>query len=544
MTNQQPIIDLHQYWDVLRARKLAIIIPALAAIALAVLAGFVQKPQYTATAKVLVNPVLTPVPSGNGTPKPGIVDMNTEQATAMSAPVGALVRKKLGITSSNNVRLLGNLNVSAATSGNFLTFQYTSPDPKQAAEYANAFANAYLTYRNNSVLDLLNAAIRDRQHAIALLLQQLPHAGSVTRQALMIQVHEDESQLAAFQSDLKLVSGGQVVSNAVPPASPSSPKLTKNAILAGAVGLILGVILALVREGMDRRIKSPAELASRLQAPTLGVIPRFRAGRGGALPVLTDPRGAVAEAYRMTAVAVETLAVRTGARVIMVTSPEAGGGASTTTANLGVVLAQAGHQVILVSADMRSPTLHLIFDIPHGRGLSTAIVEGKEAERLLKDTRIPNLFLLNAGPEPEDPPALLSSSAAVEVFTTLQNLQPDFILIDAPPVLAASDTMILSRHADAAVVTWNAEAFQVPVLTKARERLDRAGAVILGGVYGFASGRSRESTGGFQPGEPPAVSTPLPAVPAADSRVDPFDPLDSQPIAARPPSRVSGRARS
>ena len=124
MTNTQPTIDLHQYWDVLRTRKLAVIITTLAAIALAAAYIFLQKPQYTAQAKVLVSPLLSPVAAS--TPKSSLPDMNTEQATAASAPVANLARTALKLSSSNGDRLLSHLSVSAASTGNILQFQYTA----------------------------------------------------------------------------------------------------------------------------------------------------------------------------------------------------------------------------------------------------------------------------------------------------------------------------------------------------------------------------------------------------------------------------------
>lgn len=549
MTNTQPTIDLHQYWDVLRTRKLAVIITTLAAIALAAAYIFLQKPHYTAQAKVLVNPLLSPVAAS--TPKSSLPDMNTEQATAASAPVANLARTALKLSSSNGDRLLSHLSVSAASTGNILQFQYTASDPQQAAQYVNAFAQAYVTYRNNTVLKLLAAAVNERQHTIALLEEQLKHSGSAQRSALISQLHDDEVQLATFQSDQSLVNGGQVIGTAVPPSSRSAKKAT-TLIIAAVIGLALGILLALIREAMDRRIKSPGELGNRLQAPVLGVIPKFRGGGSPdrSLVVITEPRGSVSEAYRTAAIALENLAGRTGAQMIMFASPREGGGASTTTANIGAVLAQAGHQVILVSADLRNPALHLMLGLQNGRGLSTAVVEGKSTERLLKGTRIPNLFLLNAGPEPEDPAALLSGPGTAQVFASLQALKPDFILVDAPPVLAVSDTMILSRQVDGTVVTWNAEEFRAPALAEARNRLDLAGANILGGIYSFDSGKRKggetQPAGGPRPQAVPPRDTRRAAIGAGVAeesfdRIDPAPPRDhvgAGPSRSRAPGRI------
>jgi polysaccharide biosynthesis transport protein len=536
MTNTQPTIDLHQYWDVLRSRKLAIIIPTLVAIALAAAFIVLQKPQYTATAKVLVNPLLTPTAAGN-TAKSNAPDMNTEQATAASGAVADLARTSLNAPNTGD-RLVGHLNVSAASTGNILVFKYTSPDAQQAAQYANAFAQAYITYRNNSARRPLAAAVANIKLEMTALADQLVHAGTARRPVLQSQLRSAGSQMQTFLSDEKLVSGGQVIGTAGRPSSQSSPKIATTLVIAGVIGLVLGIILALIREGMDRRIKSPDQMETQLRAPVLGVIPKFKGGSPErSLVTINDPQSPATDAYRTTAIALESLATRAGAQVIMIATPREGGGASTATANLGVVLAQAGHQVILVSADLRNPRLHLILGVPDGRGLSTALMDASNTERYLKGTRIPNLFLLRSGPQPEDPGALLSSRAAAQVFSALLALKPDFILVDAPPVLPVSDAMLLSRHIHAAVISWNAEGFQAADLRLTRERLARAGANVLGGIYAFVSRKrgKRISQAGSGPGGPEVLSQDhmRRAGVSASMAENPHDRIDPAPVGNR-----------
>ena len=368
---------------------------------------------------------------------------------------------------------------------------------QQAAQYANAFAQAYITYRNDSVLKPLAAAVAKIKRSMTALEEQLLHSGTARRPVLQCQLRSAASQLQAFQSDQQLVSGGQVIGTAVPPSSPSSPKIATTLVIAAVIGLVLGIILALIREGMDRRIKSPGEMESQLRAPVLGVIPKFK-GRSPerSLVAINEPRSPASEAYRTAAIALENLATRTGARVIMIVSPKEGGGASTATANLGAVLAQAGRQVILVSADLRNPTLHLILGLPDGRGLSTAVTEAKNTERFLKATRVPNLFLLNAGPEPEDP-----GGAALQPChgAGLQrSASPETALHTggrtARALGARRDDSLPSRRWDRCHLELRGLPGRGP--PDARERLGRAGANILGGIYSFASGKR----GGAQPG--------------------------------------------
>jgi capsular exopolysaccharide synthesis family protein len=529
MTNAQSTIDLRQYWDIIRSRKFAIIIPTLLALGLAAVYLFVlQKPQYTAQARVLVNSIVTPGTT-TATAKGNVPNMNTEQAAANSGPVAVLARKSLGLSGNNGERLLSHLTVSAASTANVLTFQYTSSDPQQAARNANAFAQAYIAYRNSTVLKPLSNAIREKEHTISALMAQLPHAGKVQRGVLVMELREDATQLAQFQADQQLVSAGTVITNAAPPSSPSSPKVAKTLLIAGVIGLVFGLCLALIREAMDRRIKNPDALESRLRAPVLGVIPKFDArSPERSLATIADPRGPASEAYRMTAITLEHLAARDGQRVIMVVSPQDGGGASTTVANLGVVLAQAGHRVILVSADLRYPALHLIFGLSNGHGFCNALLEGMDPERLLKETHVPNLYVMTSGPEPQDPAALLASPATAEVLTTLRSLGADFILLETPAVLSASDAVILAHQAEGTVITWNAE-FEAPALQKAQERLEVAGANILGGIYTFDRS-SQQETKKRRPGPARPQAAPVPRETrkaAAGSRSD--DRLDRDP---------------
>jgi capsular exopolysaccharide synthesis family protein len=434
---------------------------------------------------------------------------------------------------------VSHLQVSAATTGNILQFAYTSTDATQAAQYANAFAQAYITYRNNTALAPLAAAAAERQHTISALEAQVPHSGSAQRAVLVTQIRDDALQLAQFQADQKLVSAGMVIGTAVPPSSPSSPKVTKTLLIAGVIGLVVGICLALIMEAMDARIKSPEELETRLRAPVLGVIPKFDArSPERSLATIANPRGSASEAYRVTAITLEHMTARKGLRVIMIVSPEDGGGASTTTANLGVVLAQAGHRVILVSADLRDPRLHLIFGLSNGHGLSTSLLEGTDAERLLKEAHIPNLYVLTAGPEPKDPAALLSSPATTEVLTTLRGLEPDFILVDTPAVLSASDAVILSGQVEGTVLTWNAEDFGAPSLRKAQERLEVAGANILGGIYSFDPSRPKKhkshKRGGTARPEAPFVPRETRKTPVGGSRAEPrYDRDDSMSVGGR-----------
>jgi len=476
MTDSSSTIDLRQYWKVFRARKLSVLVPVIIGVVLAGLYAKTEAVKYTAHATVRVDPL---VALTGGAPQASLLDMATEQQTAASAAVVRLAEKTLGISTSPT-DLQKNLKVAAAPTGNILLINYTSTSAAQAAKYANAFARAYLSYRSGPITRLITADQAD----IAGLYSQLPGAGQVQRHQYVAEIVAESTQLKLLEGAAKLSPGGAIISRATPPKTPSSPRTKRDVALGLAAGLVIGVCVALVREALDNRIRTREDLEARLGAPVLGVIPS--SGRGysdGALATLSDPRSATSDGYRVTATTLQFLAARDNLTVVMITTPRPGVQSAVTTANLGVALAQAGQQVILVSADMRSPTLHRIFGLSNEIGLSSARYEGRDATSLIQETAVPNLHVLASGPEPRNPAALLASPVTSEVIASLRAAKPDFILIAAPAVLATPDALVIAPRVDGTVIIWNASDSDAAALNETQERLATVGASILGAIY-------------------------------------------------------------
>jgi capsular exopolysaccharide synthesis family protein len=181
------------------------------------------------------------------------------------------------------------------------------------------------------------------------------------------------------------------------------------------------------------------------------------------------------------------------------TSPGVSEGKTSTLANLGVVFAQAGERVVLVSCDLRRPRIGQFFGLDEQVGLSGVLLD----QQTLEETVLPvpgfdRLSLLPAGPIPPNPAELLNSARARDIFTRLRD-QYDLVLIDSPPVLPVTDAAILSQHADATLMLAAAGQTRRSDLHRAVEKLDQVGATILGIVlnkvsrqtgryYGYGSG--------------------------------------------------------
>ena len=200
------------------------------------------------------------------------------------------------------------------------------------------------------------------------------------------------------------------------------------------------------------------------------------------LITLTEPRSAVAEAYR--GLRTNLAFARPGARVrsLLVTSPAPDAEKAEVLANLAVVEAQAGRRVIVVDCDLRRPAQHLRFGLPNDQGLSTTLAgEADFAALPLQSTGVPGLSVLTAGPTPPNPAELLGAGRMAELIGYLVE-QADLVLFDAPPVIAVTDAAVLAPQLDGCLLVLAAGRSRRDHTEQARETLDKVGASLLGVV--------------------------------------------------------------
>jgi capsular exopolysaccharide synthesis family protein len=196
----------------------------------------------------------------------------------------------------------------------------------------------------------------------------------------------------------------------------------------------------------------------------------------------TNPKSPISEAYRTMGTNLQYMASQNPLKIIMVTSAIGGDGKTTTSANLAIVLAQAGKRVFLVSADLRKPRLHRFFGLQNTRGLSDLLADSGSLVDVLVDPGVENLRIINAGPVPQDPAALLSGRSAAD-FVEAARDAADFVVIDTPPVLAVADASIVAPLTDGTIFVLDAEQSSLATLVQARDQLENAGGRIIGAVY-------------------------------------------------------------
>jgi capsular exopolysaccharide synthesis family protein len=188
----------------------------------------------------------------------------------------------------------------------------------------------------------------------------------------------------------------------------------------------------------------------------------------------------VAEAYRTFRTNLQFSKADGSLKTLMYTSAGPGEGKSTTAANSAVVLAQTGKRVIIIDCDLRKPVQHKIFGLPN-RGVTNVLIENLPATDLLQNTEIRNLRILTSGPIPPNPSELLGSAKMERILNELKD-EVDYLIIDAPPVVAVTDACVLASKTDGVILVVTAGMVRPEMAQHAKDLLVKANATILGVV--------------------------------------------------------------
>ncbi len=228
-------------------------------------------------------------------------------------------------------------------------------------------------------------------------------------------------------------------------------------LAALVVGLGLAIGSAALRDHLDDRFRGPLDLEAGTGAAVLALVPAFRTVSrtpAAELALLWSPDSVVAEAYRSLRTRVLREADARGAKTLLVTSPgwEKKG---TVAANLAVALAQSGRRTILVCADLRWGNTHELFGVHNDEGLTTLLDARGDHATALQNTVVGNLRLLPPGPLPSDPAEILQRTALRTVIGGLRT-QAEFVIIEAPPLLASPDFTPLAQRAEMVVLVADA----------------------------------------------------------------------------------------
>lgn len=490
--------ELREYIAVIKIRKWTVVLATLAILGIALGYSYWQTPIYSASARVLVIP---PASDPRTYLAPTLIDTETEVQILSSEPVAALVRDELGLDVAID-SLLDGLRVDDVPGSRVLQLSYSSVDPELARDVTNSFASNYINYRRAQALEIIDSqreAIQNRITATSEELEALATQIRIARQSgdrglvrslkdsknvLLARLGVLQQQLIDVQPDQATLGGGDVIATARLPEEPSSPNHPTNGILGLLLGLPLGIALAFLRERLDDRFRGGLDVEKVLQVPLLGTIPRFKhnAGKPSAadIVVANDPKGLASEAYRSLRTNLQFLLSQRDSKSVVVASPGAGEGKTCTAVNLGTVLAQAGLRVILVSSDLRRPTLEKYFGIDNSRGLSNWLSSSEsDLWSYVVNPGIPNLRVLPAGQIPPNPAELLGSQRFADTTKTLEQ-HCDVLLFDSPPIFPVADPAVIASRIGAVLLVLDPGTTHKSAASRAKQEIERAGGEVIG----------------------------------------------------------------
>ena len=494
--------DLRNYLRILRRRKRIVVLVTVLFVAGGLAYSLAQHDRYTGTAEVLLEvpgaPNALNAGSGQGALTP--TDVLTEIQIITSAPVKAAVSRKLGgAAPSVSVTEVGQTNV--------VDISATALAPIRAAAIANDYARAYINYTQTQVVDSLLATanqIQIRVNSLASQVASLEATGSRPAspqvQALLTQEASFNAQLSQLQVNTALANGGaQLVTPAVPPSSPSSPRPERNALLALVLGLVLGIVLAFLLEHLDDSVRNEDDLRRVVpDLPVLVVVPavvEWKDHRSTLLVTMTSPKSPASEAYRSLRTSLQFITLDRPIRCLQVTSPAAGEGKTTSLANLGVMMAQGGDRVVLIDGDLRRPRLHRFFGLENQIGFTSVLLGEVTLDEALQPVPdVLNLTVIASGIIPPNPSELLIGSRTSKLLEELRS-RFDTVLIDSPPVLPVTDAVLLSGQVEATLVVIQAAQTSRHSITRALDSLGQVRAPVVGlvlngetaqGGYGYS----------------------------------------------------------
>ena len=337
-------------------------------------------------------------------------------------------------------------------------------------------------------------------------------------QSSLLESIENEYQLSQI-AEAEEIREVTILQRALLPRAPINPSTPTTVAGVGALlGLIIGVVAAFIAETLDTSIGTIEDVEEYLEVPVVGIVPQMdlesmrealEARTGG--PVDTEfverhlrlsthfePQSTMAESYRALRTNIQFANLEKGAKVLCITSSSHQEGKSTTSANLAVTLAQAGNRVLLVDGDLRRPTIARIFGLDREPGITDVILGNytwREVVRTVTDIMVgglglddimmtagmDNLNIITSGVLPPNPAEITDSRRMTEFLQEVKAAY-DVVIVDAPPVLQATDATVLGTKVDGVLIVYRIGNVSRSALKRAKQQLDTVGVSTLGVV--------------------------------------------------------------
>jgi succinoglycan biosynthesis transport protein ExoP len=473
MTDRDPQteeLDLRAYFRPVWHRKWLVLLILVVAAAGTYAISSRQAKSYVTSSEIFVS-VSDPTAAVNGavpdtspstTDLANIAQLITTQATV--SDVRSLVGPKVAAS--------GSVTAVPSSSSSFVTVTATSSNPRTAASLANAYVDAFISARRQSVVTAAQSSLtaaRASRKTLAKSSKTAAASAAVSSEQSIL-----EQQIVSSRAALADPSpGAQQVQMALPPGAPVSPNPKRDAVFGGVVGLVLAIIAAFSLELVDRRLSSVDGVETIFGNRVLAVLPHVR----DPTPMLSGERPVVPAAFleqlRSLTVILKLAASSKAPKTLMVTSTLPREGKSTVTRDLAIIYAEAGNRVLVIDCDLRRPSVERLFGIEPRPGLVHALRDGRplaelttlgasvasrdaadgtsagsgEAGTGLRGT----VDVLTHGEIMDSPLALMSSERMTALLREASESY-DMVLVDTPPVLVVADAVPLLSMVDGVLV--------------------------------------------------------------------------------------------
>lgn len=510
-------VDLRQYIALLWRWSWLIVLATLLSGGAAFVVSQFQDPVYQTTTTLLINEATTTAQTSDYTAiltSERLARTYSEMLT--KRPILETVMETLDLDSvyQDLEQMRDVITVQLVRDTQLIELSVEDTDPERAALIANALVEIFAKQNQalqasrfaesktslEGQLDRLNGQIHNTVTTIDNLENNAENQNEITRlETELVQYRQTYSQILQSYEQIR-VSEAQATSNVAQvepanvPEEPIRPRIMMNTVLAAVVGAMLAVGAIFLVEALDDTLKNPAEINRMLDLPVLGTI--FRHDVQAGQPISSaSPRSTTTEAFRALRTNIQYASIDFPIRNLLVTSPTAGVGKTTVTANLGTVLAQGGKRTVLIDADMRRPALHRLFNLSNRLGLSSFFVFQSNLDKVeipkdyIQPLKTDGLKVITAGKIPPNPAELLASDKMNALIQQMQS-ENEVVLIDSPPVMAVTDAAILATRVDGILLVVKPGYTKREAARQTVEQLRRVGANLIGVVLNEVDPRS------------------------------------------------------
>jgi capsular exopolysaccharide synthesis family protein len=506
-------VDLTEYLGGLKRRWRVIVAALVVAIAAGLLTGFVgpgssDEQVYEARAAILST-------EGQNT------NMNNVSVVALYGEVPRRVAEAIDYEGDPRT-LSKNITTEVSKGTGFMWIVARSKSPDRAALIANTYARELVRVMTQGRIEgslteaeRLQRQMRRMGKRIAALDDKIATAGptqaalltaqrdsAIRQYGLLADRHQQATGISLEPAPIQVLQDaprGEPAATLAGPLGRTSP--ASRLVLAAVLGLLGGVVLALVLERFDNRIRTKKSAETHFSLPVLAEIPitprRMRGDR--AVLAASKPRSPFADSFRLLATGlsgrISAAVGRDGAaapehvgpvrspQTILVTSPRSGEGKTTVTANLAASFAEQGKRVLVLSCDFRSPNIHKMFDVPNDKGLAEALRsphdDGFLVDGHVKKTSIREINVVPSSSGADNPGGLLSSDNMEDVLLEARE-KADVVLLDTAPILTGAESAVLFPKVDAVLVVARVGTTTVELAERTSDLLARLGSPVVG----------------------------------------------------------------